>query len=363
MRRSNYIPWVGAAGVLAAGLAALALTSCAGRDSAAGHASADAPAMVLGERDVATVARGDLVAGVPVSGNLVPDVNIQITSPMPEVLDEVLVREGQSVTRGQVLARFRSISLAPAAASAEAHLKSAKADFERMQNLYQAGAVSQRDVESAEAAYKAAASASAYAGKQLEEATVRAPASGVIAVRNVQGGDRVKDGAPLFQLVNTSEFEFEATVPSENIARVRAGAPVRLSVPGFPEGSITGHVARVNAEVDPATRQVRVYVRVPNPGGRLVGGLFASGQVVTGEARAALAVPRAGVRTDAAGHRYVWILEGGRVARRDVTVGLVDESRDLVEVVSGLRGGETAVVGPVEGLAPGQAVRVAGQGS
>jgi multidrug efflux pump subunit AcrA (membrane-fusion protein) len=141
------------------------------------------------------------------------------------------------------------------------------------------------------------------------------------------------------------------------------GAPVVLSVAGFGEGTIKGRVARVNASADPATRQVRVYVQVPNPGGRLVGGLFASGRVVTAEARNVLALPGAGARTDSRGGRYVWILQNGKIARRNVEVGLVDDGRDLVEIKSGLSGGETAVVGPVENLAPGQAVKVQGGGA
>jgi RND family efflux transporter MFP subunit len=363
MHRETRIGRMGAVAMLAAAVVVGAsLASCSGKNSAASDAGSETAASLLGERDVATVVRTDLVAGVPVSGNLKPDVDIQIAAPAPELLDAVLVREGQAVTRGQVLARFRTSALAPAAASAVAHLKSARADHERMQNLFKEGAVSQRDLEAAEAAYRAAESAAAYAGKQLDEATVRAPVSGVIAARMVQAGDRVKEGATLFQLVNTSQFEFEATVPSEYVAQIRVGAPVALSVPGFPEGSVSGRVARVNAEADPATRQVRIYVQVPNPGSRLVGGLFASGRVVTGQEKAMLAVPRAGVRTDAAGRRFVWILVNGKVARRDVEVGLVDEGRDLIGIKSGLSGGETAVVGPVEGLVPGQSIRVQGKG-
>ena len=367
MPRELRIGWKRAAWTLAVlaglALAGMSLSSCAGRNSSANEGKDAEAATVLGENDVAAVVRTDLASGVPVSGNLKPDVDVQVTSPYPELLDEVPVREGQSVQRGQVLAKFRTSAIAPAAASADAHLASARSDFERMRNLYREGAVSQRDVESAEAAFKAAQSAAAYARKQLEEATVRAPVSGVVATRVVQAGDRVKDGVLMFEVVNTAQFEFDADVPSEHIAKVRVGAPVVLTVTGYGQGPVTGHVARVNAEADPTTRQVRVYVQVPNPGGRLVGGLFASGRVVTAEARAALAVPRAGVRTGPVGHAYVWVVDRGHIARREVTVGLVDEGRDLIEIRSGLSAGETAVIGPAESLKAGLAVRIAGQGA
>ncbi|MBI5837106.1 MAG: efflux RND transporter periplasmic adaptor subunit [Candidatus Eisenbacteria bacterium] len=358
MRRAGVAVALAAAG----GTLVLLLASCAGKSSKAGE-NGGTEAAILGERDVATVGRADLESGVPISGNLKPLVDVQINSPFPELIDQVLVREGEAVRRGQVLARFHASALAPAAASAEAQLKMARADHERMRNLLKEGAVSERDLEGAEAAHRAAESAAAAARKSLDEATVRSPVDGVVAARFVQSGDRVKDGVPMFQVVNTARLEFEATVPSEHISRVHVGAPVGLNVSGYPEGEVSGRVARVNASADPATRQVRVYVEVANPGGKLVGGLFASGRIVTASAGAVLCVPRAGLRRDPAGKSYVWVVEGGRIARRDVEPGLADESRDLVEIRSGLRGGEAAVVGPVEGLIPGQAVQVSGKGA
>jgi len=298
------------------------------------------------------------VSGVPVSGTLEPSVEVRIASPIPEVLEEVLVREGDTVRKGQVLARFRTSAVEPAALSAEAQRRLAASDYERMQNLFKEGAVSQRDVENAEVTLRAAEATEAQARKRLDESTVRAPTSGVISQRAVDSGDRVKDGDLLFQLVNTSELEFEATVPSEYAAQVHVGAPVVLVVTGAGPGTLAGRVSRVNATVDPATRQVKVYVALANPGGTLVGGLFASGRIVLQEVKGAIAVPLTALHRDQA-TAYVLIVENGRIARRDVTTGATDEQASLVQV-TGLQGGETVVLGAANGLEPGQAVTIAG---
>ena len=262
------------AGALAllAVLALFALTSgCSGSKTGRGDATAapDAASSTarLAATDVAIAKRGDLAAGIPVSGNLEPAIDVRITAPVTEMLDRVLVREGEAVQRGQVLAHFRTASLEPSAVSAEAELKMRAADHERMKNLLKEGAVSERDVESAEAAWRAAASQHAEARNRLGDATVRAPVPGVIATRYVQAGDRVADGDPLFQLVNTRELEFEATVPSEFVQRIQVGAPVELAVTGYHAGTVTGRVARVNASADPATRQVRCTSRSRTPAG------------------------------------------------------------------------------------------------
>ncbi len=315
---------------------------------------------VLGSSDVARAAHTDLIAGVPVSGTLEPSLVIRIASPIPEVVEEVLVKEGEAVRQGQALARFRTSAVEPAALSADAQRRLAASDYERMQSLFKEGAVSQRDVENAEVTLRAAEATAALAKKKLDESTVRAPASGVISQRSVDSGDRVKDGDLLFQLVNTSELEFAATVPSEYVADVRVGAPVVLAVTGATDAALGGRVARVNAAVDPATRQVKVYVTVSNRAGRLMGGLFASGRVVLREVKGAVAVPLTALRRDAAGKTYVLIVESGHIARRDVAPGATDEQASLIQITAGLTGGETVVLGAASGLEPGQPVTIAG---
>jgi RND family efflux transporter MFP subunit len=346
------------AGVLLIGVLA------ARRGERAGAATRPTPdsvrAAVLGASDVARAARVDLISGVPVSGTLKPSLEVRIASPIAEVVEGVFVKEGQAVHEGQELARFRASAVEPAARSAEAQRRKAASDYDRMQSLYKEGAVSQQDVENAEVALRGAEATEAEAKKRLDEATVRAPISGVISQRAVDGGNRVKDGDLLFQLVNTSELEFEATVPSEYIGSVRPGAPVTLVVTGISDGGLGGRVARVNATVDEATRQVKVYVTVPNRGGRLVGGLFASGRVVLHQLKGAIAVPQAALRSDADGKPYVLVVEQGHLARRDVKTGATDEQASLVEISAGLAGGEIVIVGTAGGLEPGLAVTIAG---
>jgi RND family efflux transporter MFP subunit len=347
--------------VVCAILIALVVVRRGERAGAATRANADSGHVVeLGVSDVARAARVDLIAGVPVSGTLDPSVVIRIASPIPEIVEAVYVKEGEAVHAGQALARFKTSAVEPAALSAEAQRRLAASDYERMQHLFKEGAVSQRDVENAEVSLRAAESSEALAKKKLTESTVRAPSSGVISQRAVDSGDRVKDGDLLFQLVNTSELEFAATVPSEYVADVHVGAQVVLAVSGATDAGLSGRVSRVNATVDAATRQVKVYVTVSNSNGHLVGGLYASGRIVLREVKGAVAVPQTAIRGDAGGKPYVLVVDGGRIGRRDVATGATDEQASLVEVTSGLEGGEMVILGPASGLEPGQRVAVTG---
>lgn len=345
---------------LASGCSSRADQPPAAKEAAAAPGTADE--VLLAATDVAAATRLDLAAGVPVSGTLAAGWEAHITSPFDDVLEEVVVREGQRVAKGQVLGRFRQDIMATAATSAAARLKSAAADFERQRNLLAEGAVSQRDLEAAEAAWRAAEAEEAAAAKRLMDATVRAPGAGSVTERHVQAGSRVGAGDPMFVVADTRELEFEASVPSEHVRLVRPGAQVRLEVSGFESGTLHGRVARLNAQADPSTRQVKVYVTVPNGEARLVAGLFASGHVLTHEARRVLAVPVAAVRREGDAS-FAWVIAGGRLERRTIQTGLRDDSRDLVEVLGGLDEGATVVVGPADGFAPGRAARVSGRES
>jgi len=341
--------------LLAAGALLVLVAGCAAKQD---RTNDEAAVALLGPQDIAKVARVDLATGLPVTGTLKPAQDVNLTAPYPELIDTVFVKEGEAVRKGQPLARLRTESMAPAAASAEAQRRSAAADYARMQNLFKEGAVSQRDVESAEAQLRAAEAGAAFTDKRLNEATVRSPFDGVVAKRLVQGGDRLGDGDGMFRVVNISELELEASVPGEAVGAVKVGAPVVLTVSGIEGVTIRGLVARVNATADPATRQVRLYVTVPNRDGRLVGDLFASGRVQLGHVSGVLAVPTAGIRTGLDGATYAWLIVSGRAERRPVTAGLRDEVRDLFEVVSGVKDGETIITGPIETLNQGQQVQV-----
>ncbi len=345
---------------IAIALVSAMLVGCGGVGTRQKAASRTPEDVLLSSRDLAAVVRTDLATGVPVQGTLKPAVDVNIMTPYPELIDAVLVKEGQTVRRGQVLARMRAATIEPAATSAEAQRRVAAAEYERMSNLYKEGAVAQRDVEHAEAQLRAAEAGATTAKKLLEDATVAAPVDGVIAKRFVQGGDRVGDGDQLFRLVNTSELEFAASVPTEALGGVQPGAPVVLAVSGLEGRVVAGRVARINATVDAATRQVKVYVAVPNRDRRLAGDMFASGRIMLDVVKGALAVPSAALRKDRGGSTFAWVSAGGRLEKRPVTAGVRDEMRDLAEVKSGLREGELTVVSPIEGIVPGQVVRVVG---
>jgi membrane fusion protein (multidrug efflux system) len=299
---------------------------------------------------------------------------VTIGAPMAEQLVEMYVNEGDRVRRGQPLAKFKDQVLQAAAAYASAdvatqrmNVRVAEAESARAVALFAEGAIAQRDrdnalvaLETARSRLSLAASQAANAEDRLKSATLTAPAAGVVSKRYVQAGDRVDNGKPVLELVDTRVLQLAASVPTEWLSELRIGRPVELTVAQLDSSEVSGRISRINPTADPATRQIQIYVDVPNPRETLVGGLFVSGRVLTREAADVVAVPRPAVRYEGETRTpYVYVVERGRLARHPVGVGIADDAQALVEITSGVGAGDTVIVGPVEGLSEGTALRIA----
>jgi membrane fusion protein, multidrug efflux system len=353
---------------------AAAQAGCSAKQANGTSGKADrADVATLNASDVATARRASLEDGIPLSGALEPKVRITVGAPFAEQLVETYVNEGDRVDSGQAMAKFKDQVLAAAAdyaasdvASQRMNVRVAEAESARAVTLFAEGAIAQRDRDNALAALEGArsrlslaVSQAANAEDRLRSAVVRAPAAGVVSKRYAQAGDRVDNGKPVFELVDTRVLQLSASVPTQWLPDLRVGRPVSLIVAQMDSTVVSGRISRINPTADPATRQIQIYVDVPNARETLVGGLFVSGRVLTREAPDAVAVPAVAVRREGEARvPYVYAVRQGRIARRLVTVGIADGDRALVEIRSGVAVGDTVVVGPIEGLVDGTPVQI-----
>lgn len=329
------------------------------------------PPISLGPEDTAVVTRAPIQSGPALTGTLTAERQATVRAQLAGSVLETLAEPGQAVRRGQILARLDSTSLADAYSSARAavtnaqnNLAFAERELERQRALVAAGAVAQRNVETAQqqvvstqAALALARSQLANAQKQLGYTRVTAPFSGVVSERPVTGGDVVQPGTALFTIVDPSSLQLEASLPSEEIGALSLGAPVEFTVTGYAGRTFRGRITRINPAVDPATRQVRVYAEIPNPGNDLVSGLYAEGRVES-ESRTALTVP-SGAIDRRMSRPAVLRVRDGKVERVEVQLGLVDDREQRVEVRRGVAAGDVVLMGASQEIQPGTPVRLA----
>lgn len=356
-----------------AACAMLILAACGGGDADAASETPAVPPPVEVAATTVAVAESTVVQSGPVlSGTLTAERSAQLRPQVGGTIVSLRVREGDRVRAGQSLAVIDTTVLAQqhrsalsGVRSAELAARTAARDEARSDTLFQAGAIAERDREAAhdrtqqaEAMLQDARAGLAAVEQALEHAQVRAPFSGVISDVPVSVGDAVQPGTtPIAVLIDPTMLELEAAVPSENLGTIAPGVEVEFTVSAHGGEIFRGTVSRVNPAVDPATGQVRLYVRLPNPKGELAVGLFAEGRVAVESVRG-IAVPSDAIDRMAP-ELAVKRVRGGVVENVPVTLGLHDELAERIQVTSGLAAGDTVLTGASLGTPVGATVRTA----
>lgn len=331
------------------------------------------PSITLASSDVATIAPSTIEDGTALTGDLHPIETIDVRSRIEGDLTTVFVREGQQVSAGQVLARFDASEQESSQKSSEADREAARADlanaqwtYEQDSSLYKAGAIAQRELKNAQQAVNTSRARLAAAearlrttSNQSRDTRVIAPASGVIDKRLVDNSAHVGKGAQLFTIVRNGTLELAAAVPARLAGAVRVGQVVHFVADAK---RFDGRVARVSPTVDPQTRAVTVYVEIPNPGGVIRGGTFATGRVVSRTLTDVLAVPTAALRQGMEdGKPFVYRIDGKTVNVAPVQIGAVDDRQGVAQVTEGLQAGDRVIIGNVGTLGRGMTVTIAGE--
>jgi RND family efflux transporter MFP subunit len=350
--------------VLATGGAA-----CSGGTDAS-KTPATTPGMTVGPENIAIVKSQEIRSGPAISGSLTPEEQATVRAEVGGPVLQTYVEQGQHVNKGSPLVRIDDATLRETVLSARAALSTAqnsadiaKKQVDRNTALLKAGAIAERDVEVVANQYSAAASQVANAKamlanaeKQLSKTSVVSPFTGIVSARQVSAGDVVQPGGALYTIVNPASMRLEASVPADQLSEIRLGVPVDFTVNGYPTRSFTGHITSINPIADPATRQVRIIVTLPNTGGVLVGGLFADGHVAS-EVRTAPVLPLAAV-DERSLRPFVMRIKGGLVEKAEVELGIRDATSETVEIRSGVQPGDTILLGAARGISEKTPIKV-----
>lgn len=318
----------------------------------------------LSASDVVPATQMDMVLGLPVSGTLKASQSAMVKARVAGELMDLVVREGDEVKAGQVIARIdpteyqaRERQAKQQADAALAQVEIAQKQFDNNKALVDQGFISQTALQNssaslngAKATHMAAMAALDVARKALDDASIRSPISGQIAQRLAQPGERMALDARIVEVVNLSQLELEAALPSADASLVRPGMKAQLKIEGMDE-SVTAKVLRISPAAQAGSRSVLVYLGVVGQDG-LRQGLFAEGTLGTRTVKA-LAVPLSSVRTDKP-QPYVQVVEADQV--RHVTVQTGTRSEKTTQNI-------TLTWVEVQGLAEGAQVLTASAGA
>ncbi|MGB8953480.1 MAG: efflux RND transporter periplasmic adaptor subunit [Candidatus Aminicenantales bacterium] len=297
--------------------------------------------------------------------NITPDIGGKVA--------QIHVEEGQRVRKGQLLAeldtqavRLQLQQAEAASAAAEANLKNASRNKERMDRLYQEKAVSDQQYEQIKLAYEAAKAQFEQAQAalnlvrhSLEVSLMKAPFDGFVASKNAEVGDVINPMMGSFSpvsgvltLMDFSRIKISVEVSQADIVRIKKGqrALLNTAYPGAKE--YEGVVSVVNLTADPLSKKFKVEVTVRNADLALRPGTFGEVVFEISSSENALVIPQKAILDD----RYVFQVQGNRARKKEVVLGL--RNKELVEIKTGIQEGDLVVVEGNYGLIDGMEVEI-----
>jgi RND family efflux transporter MFP subunit len=386
-------------------VSALAVAGCSGDPSAASTPKAAAPAAKPREVRVARADEIRIPRTVTATGTLAAEDQVLLGTKVPGRLAEIAVDLGTRVRKGQMVARLDQSDYKLRVDQAEAALQQARArlglpvtgtdehvDPERTSIVRQARAVldearlsrdrsaklleqnliaraqldtaeanlgvaegryhdALEEVRNRQATLAQRRSELELARQQLVDSVIVSPIDGAVSLRQAAVGEYLAAGAPVATLVRMHPLRLRVPVPEREAVGVRVGQAVRLTV----EGDTTihqGRVVRLSPIVQEQNRTLLVEAEVPNERGALKPGSFARVDIITDASQSVIRVPASSLVTFA-GIEKVLVVRNGKVA--DVRVQTGRRAGDTVEIVGGLRAGESIVLQP-SNLTAGQPV-------
>lgn len=361
------------------------------------------------EVQVATVGREDLQAKVTANGKVQAQKKVDISATIAGQITHLAVQEGDRVRKGQFLLQIDSANPRSMARSSEASmeallrdlesaraaLEQARADFRRAEGNHRAGILSESDFEKVRTSLATAQAVAGASQRRVDQAratfegardllsktTIRAPMDGIITAKRVEEGEvavigvQNSPGTVLLTISDMSVVETEMEVDETSIPAVKVGQEARVHIDAYPNRTFTGVVTEVGSSPMAATAgatgteaiKFMVKVQLAAPPAGIKPGLSVQADILTGFRGRALVIPiqalvlrdserererKAGAAAPPPGapreQEGVYLIAGGKARFQPIKTGLMGELS--VEVLDGLRGGETLVTGPFKAL-------------
>jgi len=338
--------------------------------------------------EVASVKRADMVESMTVVGNLIGAATVEAVPKVSGRLDDVNVRLGDRVRKGQELARVedREISEQVKQAQAafdvaaatirqrEADLRLAQTNLDRSKNLFDRQLIPKQTYDDTDARYQAAAAQLDLARAQYQQAQARldelkinlantiiaSPVSGFIGKRALDPGAWVTPNSSFISVVDIGVVRLVANIVEKDLGHINSGMKADVIVDAYPGEHFVGRIAHVAPVLDPATRTAQIEVEIDNGSFRLKPGMYAKVSFVIEHKEKVLVVPANSV-VDSQGKKGVYVPGEGDVAKfQPVTVGMMDPSQ--IEITDGVTEGMRVISTGAAALRDGDKIVLLGQG-
>jgi len=287
--------------------------------------------------------------------------NLMLNAEYGGILQQLFVKEGQKVSKGQTLGRIDDGGLSSQLAQMETQAALAKTTFERQQNLWNQKIGSEIQYLQAKTNYEAQVKAIGQMRAQIAKTIIRAPFTGTIDEIVSERGSVVGPGTPILRIVSLGNMYLEAEVPEKNIGTIKKGSDVIVNFPVLGE-TLNTKVTQVSNYINPENRSFNIQIAVPNKNGNIKPNLSSKVQIKDYSNTKAITVPTSIISENADGEQYLYIAQnadkdGNAIAKRVIVkVGL--SQGELIEIIDGIKDGDLIISEGARSVKDGQKVAI-----
>ncbi len=317
---------------------------------------------------VAQVERSVFREIVSVSGDVLPWAEVTVYPEASGRVESLPVREGQYVSRGELIAQIDQEKSTLTVSQIESQLASSKIsldklrkDYERSKRLFEQKVIAEKSMDDAKTALDIAArnvesleSQLSLANVRLKDARVAAPIKGVITKKYIDQG-QIANG-PIVTIADIEKVKVTVPVGEKEITRIRKGQRAEIHVDAYHGKIFAGVVHNVFPGVDMQTRTAQVEIAVDNSARNLKPGMFARADIIISSRENAFVIPIDSI-IEKEGGSYVFVAENDKARIRQITTGMEKDER--IEVLSGLEEGTSLIIEGQRSLQEGSKIFVA----
>ncbi|MDX2362021.1 MAG: efflux RND transporter periplasmic adaptor subunit [Crocinitomicaceae bacterium] len=303
---------------------------------------------------------------IRVQGNIETDQDVLLTAEMGGLIISINVKEGQRVSKGQIIAQIDASVLSSNLQELQTQLEYAEYMLEKQEELNKRGVGSEFELEAAKNQVNSLKASMNSLSTQQGKSIIRAPFSGMIDQVFARQGQMAGPSAPVVRLVNNSTVDIVAGVSEMHYAKIKVGTPIRVSFPNYGDVSMLLNVTSVGNYIEPTNRTFRIKSTIKD-NDYLLPNMLAEISITDLEVESGLVISSASVLKDQDNHDFVFTavpfaddsLSANLFIVEKVLVNVIERYNGETLIESGaLKVKESIVVGGARGVADGDIVRI-----
>jgi membrane fusion protein (multidrug efflux system) len=281
--------------------------------------------------------------------------DVRLASETDGVVERIGFKEGQSVRKGQLIAKVDVAALKAALDQAEASFDLAEKLYKRRKMLFERKVIAKEELDRSENERTLTVARLRRAKVEYERGFVRSPINGLVNYLHIDVGEFVDRGDPVADLVNVDKIKINVNVPELDVRYLRGGQKTMVTVDAFPDRRLTGTIDFVAYKADPATKTFHIRVLIDNPERQIRPGMIARVAFLRRVIPDALVVPLFAL-IDKGGERIVFVEKDGTAYARTVSIGIIEGDR--IQIREGVEVGDHVIVSGQTEVEEGMKVQV-----